>query len=545
MSTSIDNIETNIEFDNDSEYSILSPSGSNKPDIRNTGLIIHCDLGLTNSVEYSINSMTIDEYIIFITELFTKSTYDKKYGENCNISLDIANIKLFCPMTIMVLVREYYHINKFIDTIDNMYNSIKDKSVFYNILTQIYTKCKDNTYGTKNISDIFTTAQKYPMIDIKNVINTLLGLLTCIDELTMLHEWQIKNNISEDLLDIYKLNFNLIYKRQDDNIIRFSNTHELNEYNHNRNGDVICTYKKFIPRFSDFTLGVFDNLTDYLSKNIYISGGSIDNIIHPHFTFSPLSDIDIYITGDTLDEHKTILKNLLDYLTSEFKNRKQNIYFGLKETTISIFIENEKRIFQLHLSGYKTIQELVTKFDHEYVKLVYKDKCVFGTYSSIMSLCGTPQKISLGVKPVRLYKLISRGVDISKDSLCNIGKYCAKSESSPNELNDTFDCSLLNSCQEVQDYYNRHYNATSQNSPSKNIYELKIHYEQKLVSIDATECFDNFKDEDYQNLVNIIYPPTKPQIKEHKKTNQSNDHNCYIGYSTYRNNYNNYKYSCS
>ena len=533
MDTSDLSILPNNELDACSEYSLISADGGQSPlPKKQNGLIIFADVGVETDIEYNIDVMSMEEYISFMKKLLTVS-YPLQYSETCNIRINIDNIGTINPKLIMSTVRQYYNMSKFLSEIGPIYDFCKANNstdIFYDILTNTYSRCKDATKTTDTICDIMKPNSnfRYPKMDIKNIINILIPLLTSLDELTALHNFQTKNNIDEDLIDLYQLKFALKVKPHD-NILKLSNTDVLRDTPDLSHDDAIVPQEKFRRNFNTFTLGIFDELSDW--TNIYISGGSLHNMISARLRkLFVTSDIDIFVTGADLIEKKATIARLLKYLGTQLQKRGSKAYFCIKETVITIF--TDEKIFQIHCSAYATISQVLSNFDHGYVKMEYGNGNVLSTYSAILSLTGTPQEIGADIKPVRLYKLISNGIAIPEKCAPLISKYIAN--------DGTLDCKALREDPIVQENYYQCYHPQTERSTGQNIYELKIHYNFDFVSCDPIECLNNFKDSDYNALYEKAFPkPIPPPVQKPKYPSYNT--NC----TRYSENYGYYRGSCS
>ena len=148
---------------------------------------------------------------------------------------------------------------------------------------------------------------------------------------------------------------------------------------------IIKKYDQFINDFNAFTMELFNN-NDFKWNNVVIAGGSISKLLNSKTFVSDIpasSDIDLFIYGNTPHERLISIKYIIEFFSSKFTNK---VYFVVRGNVVNIFIANIKRYFQIVITNFISIDEIIYSFDLDNVRVAYLNGKIMACPSFIAAL---------------------------------------------------------------------------------------------------------------------------------------------------------------
>jgi hypothetical protein len=417
------------------------------------------------STKYLYNPEDINKIFELIRSFYIckndKSSVTVKQPPSVNIIFNHPDNKVY---SIKIDTSNFYNIQ-----IDNIYK-LHHLSIFFDIkaITELieefmmnyyeflssYSNNKDTQIFThsefiitySNIRDIsekklqkyiFDTEKTYVMQDFINNIPNIYLYYKEIDDLAQFNEFiniiDNKNTeplvinhediISMDVYDSYYLLKNCKNLINLDNkllklsyftdILKYDNYPNISNINifHNYELNKTCTKDFILP----------DILSDLYWSNMIIAGGYIFSMINNlNDSIINSTDIDIFIYGDTEEIRNNKQLYLLEYFS------KYSPIYSKKGFAITVIIFDQEYDIQIIKTDDSNPYDIISKFDFNYVKMLYDGSDVLITYDCLVAL-----KYAIAifnhhekVKPDRLYKTILKGLNIKMSEKLFIADYC-------------------------------------------------------------------------------------------------------------------------
>lgn len=147
------------------------------------------------------------------------------------------------------------------------------------------------------------------------------------------------------------------------------------------------------------------DIVDKVSKYGVIAGGAVTYSLN-EFIEKPSQDIDVFILNGDLESFRAVVKLLSDYYTI----KDYRIYNSLLELETSTGL-----VWQLIFSGYKTVSELLSNFDMDYVRCGYHKGIVTVTPEAQRAFdTKTIAVVAARIKSYRLKKAEAKGFACSQ-----------------------------------------------------------------------------------------------------------------------------------
>jgi len=164
------------------------------------------------------------------------------------------------------------------------------------------------------------------------------------------------------------------------------------------------TKQEYLNRFHKFTCHVFTR-QGFPWENVCISGGCLVKILNPLYDIADeRSDVDIWIFG-TKPERQVALNKVIEFL-----DIPNDTFYAVKGSVIYIFFRHLRRCFQIMVSAYATREEIIKRYDAEYVKWIFNGKDLLGTAGAIRAF--HEQRCRVWSNDYRVLKAVMNGYDI-------------------------------------------------------------------------------------------------------------------------------------
>jgi hypothetical protein len=164
------------------------------------------------------------------------------------------------------------------------------------------------------------------------------------------------------------------------------------------------TKQEYLNRFHKFTCHVFTR-QGFPWENACISGGCLVKILNPLYDIADeRSDVDIWIYGAKADRIVALNKVI------EFLDIPNDTFYAVKGSVIYVFFRHLRRCFQIMTSAYATKDEIIRRYDAEYVKWIFDGKTLLGTAGALRAF--HEQRCRVMSNDYRVLKAIMNGYDV-------------------------------------------------------------------------------------------------------------------------------------
>lgn len=179
-----------------------------------------------------------------------------------------------------------------------------------------------------------------------------------------------------------------------------------------------------MDRFHEFTCGLFKKPLnpklvgkEFPWDHVAFAGGGATKILSADYMpkNSRQSDVDLFIMGETFEDRKKALDEVLEWFNT-FGEERSRTYYAIRGSVITIYIKGVNRKIQLVSSNAKNLYEVIGRFDLTHIQWALWKGRYYGTPQAAIAMRDKVTRFSntRSVKAYRLIKSMVNGYDIEK-----------------------------------------------------------------------------------------------------------------------------------